>query len=57
MLDIYLNSVGNIYKKIERLNVINYIPVPIGSEFEEKDSDGSVVRYYHKTTKEAGYIS
>lgn len=57
MLDIYLNSVGNIYKKIERLNVINYIPIPIGSEFEEKDSDGSVVRYYHKTTKEAGYIS
>ena len=57
MLDIYLNSVGNIYKKIERLNVIRYIPVPIGSEFEEKDSDGSVVRYYHKTTKEAGYIS
>lgn len=57
MLDIYLNSVGNIYKKIERLNVISYIPIPIGSEFEEKDSDGSVVRYYHKTTKEAGYIS
>lgn len=57
MLDIYLNSVGNIYKKIERTNVISYIPVPIDSKFEEKDSDGSVVRYYHKTTKEAGYIS
>lgn len=57
MLDIYLNSVGNIYKKIERNNTIYYTPVPIGSGFEEKDSDNSVVRYCHKTTKEAGYIS
>ncbi len=57
MLDIYLNSIGNIYKKIERNNTVYYTPVPIGSEFEEKDSDNSVVRYCHKTVKEAGYIS
>lgn len=57
MLDIYLNSVGNIYKKIERNNVITYTPVPVGSKFEETDSDNSVVRYCHKTTKDPGYIS